>query len=89
MDRAISPVGNGVTMKSELLRAAVDNVSRLLADPELRSVHGETLRKGLRELQTLQHGGKLTIRRVERFVALVAEILCDGLKKRKEPPTKA
>jgi hypothetical protein len=74
-------------MKSELLRAAIENVSRLLADPELRSVHGEALRRGLRELQALQHGGKLTMRRVERFVALVAKVMCDELGNQRKPWT--
>jgi hypothetical protein len=66
-------------MKAELLRAAIEHLTRLLANTKLKSANDERLRKALRELREFQKGGKLSLRRIERFVALVAEVLCDEM----------
>jgi hypothetical protein len=66
-------------VKAELLRAAIEHLTRLAANTKLKSANDERLRKALRELREFQKGGKLNLRRIERFVALVAEVLCDEM----------
>ncbi len=65
-------------MKSEQLRAATAQLMRLLADTELKSTQDQRLFVVLRELKEAQMGKAIPIRRVERIVSLVVEIICEN-----------
>jgi hypothetical protein len=74
--------GGDSDMRKKLLRAKLVNLKRVLADTELESVHDQRLPKILRELDALSKGGSVRLRRVERFVGLVADLLCEELIRR-------
>ena len=62
-------------MRSKELDAAIAIFRRLSASTEAEHVHQQSLRRALRELETLRQGGKTDARRVGVAVEAVSKIL--------------
>ena len=62
-------------MRSKELDAAIAILRRLLASPEAEHVQQHSLRRALRELETLRQVGKTDARRVGVAVEAVSKIL--------------
>ena len=65
--------------KCKELDAAIATLNRLLASEGTKLVHEGQLRKALRELRQIRHGGggEQDRRRLVRVVALISQIVCE------------